>query len=83
MKLKGISFPEPRPTHAIQERVSPWLPPPPALSLCLWCSHAGRGHSSQGDTGSLAAIVGPLAQKPRTWKGSGDGRMPRRCPRGH
>lgn len=66
MKLKGISFPEPRPTHAIQERVSPWLPPPPILSLCLWCSHAGRGRSLQGDTGSLAAIGGtwPRSQGP-------------------
>lgn len=33
MKLKGISFPEPRLTHAIQERVSPWLLPPPSYSV--------------------------------------------------
>lgn len=55
----------------------------PVLSLCLWCSHTGQGHSSQGNTGSLAAILGHLTQKSRIWKGSGEGKTPGRCPRGH
>lgn len=70
MKLKGISFPEPRLTRTIQERISPrvfpsLLPRPWPLSVVqCW-----PGHNSHGDTGFLGSHLGHLTQKSRTWKG--------------
>lgn len=72
MKLKGISFPELRLTHANQERVSPWsLPLLFFFFFCprpLWCNHAGQGHQHTVTQASWAAILGHLAQESKTWK---------------
>lgn len=82
MKLKGISFPEPRLTHAIQEHVSPWFLPSPSdavLGLCLWCSQAARVTVHMV---TQAAVLGHPIQKSRTWKGFWGRKDTQRCLRG-
>lgn len=59
MKLKGVSFPEPRLTLAIQERVSPQLVPPPPTQL--WASVVQprwQGPQPHSDTGFLGSHLG-------------------------
>lgn len=52
MKLKGISFPEPRLTHTNPESVSPWfLPRPILVPASVQCgrssSHGAKGHAER------------------------------------
>lgn len=75
MKLKGISFPEPRLTHAIQERVSPWLPPPPSypvfwpLSVVQPRWLEPQPHGDTGFLGSHLGAPGPEIQGPEGFLG--------------
>lgn len=81
MKLKGISFPELRLSHANQEHVSPWFLPLLFFFFffsCpwpLWCSHAGQGHHSRSDTsllGSRLGAPGPRIKAPEGLLGRKD-----------